>query len=95
VTTAGIDLLALPRGTTLRLGRAALVELTGLRNPCRQIDENIGLGAMAAVLEHAADGSLIRKAGVMAVVLEPGEVRAGDSVRIERRPRDGPPLEPV
>jgi MOSC domain-containing protein YiiM len=50
---------------------------------------------MAAVLEHATDGSLIRKAGVMAVVLEPGEVRAGDSVRIERRPRDGPPLEPV
>jgi hypothetical protein len=95
VTTAGIDLLALPRGTTLRLGRAALVELTGLRNPCRQIDENIGRGAMASVLEHAADGSLIRKAGVMAVVLEPGEVRAGDSVRVEQRPRDGPPLEPV
>src|SRR5690606_19791246 len=51
VTTEGIDLLALPRGTTLRLGRAALVELTGLRNPCRQIDENIGPGAMAAVLD--------------------------------------------
>jgi MOSC domain-containing protein YiiM len=95
VTTAGIDLLALPCGTTLRLGPTALVELTGLRNPCRQIDENIGPGAMAAVLERAADGSLIRKAGVMAVVLEPGEVRPGDSVTVERLPRDGQPLEPV
>jgi len=95
VTTAGIDLLALPRGTTLRLGRDALVELTGLRNPCRQIDENIGPGAMAAVLERAVEGTLIRKAGVMAVVVEGGVVRPGDSVMIERLPAEGLPLEPV
>lgn len=95
VTTQGIDLLALPRGTTLRLGPAALVELTGLRNPCRQIDENVGPGAMAAVLDRAADGALIRKAGVMAVVLKAGDVRPGDGVRVERLPREGPPLEPV
>lgn len=95
VTTAGIDLLSLPRGAILRLGPAALVELTGLRNPYRQIDEHIGSGAMAAVLERAAGGVLIRKAGVMAVVLEGGVVRAGDGVAIERLPRGGPPLEPV
>ena len=92
---SGIDLLALPRGTTLRLGQDALVELTGLRNPCRQIDENIGPGAMAAVLERAVDGTLIRKAGVMAVVVEGGVVRPGDSVMIERLPAEGLPLEPV
>ena len=64
VTTRGIDLLGLPRGTRLRLGEAALLELAGLRNPCRQIDDNIGRGAMAATLEQAPDGSLVRKAGV-------------------------------
>ena len=95
VTTRGIDLLALPRGAKLRLGESALVELTGLRNPCRQIDDNVGQGALGAVLERAADGSLVRKAGVMAVVLEGGEVRAGDSVAVELMPADPVPLEPV
>jgi MOSC domain-containing protein YiiM len=95
VTTKGVDLLALPRGTVLRLGPAARVELTGLRNPCRQIDAHIGPGAMAAVLERTAAGALIRKAGVMAVVLEGGEVRPGDTVTVEWRPREGLPLEPV
>jgi MOSC domain-containing protein YiiM len=95
VTTLGIDLLGLPRGTRLRLGKAALVELTGLRNPCRQIDANIGLGAMAATLETSADGALVRKAGVMAVVLEPGEVRAGDAVSVEFRPEVHEALAPV
>jgi MOSC domain-containing protein YiiM len=95
VTTRGIDLLALPRGTILRLGPAALVELTGLRNPCRQIDENIGPGAMAAVLHSEADGTLVRKAGVMAVVLESGEVTAGDRVTVEFLPAEPLALEPV
>ena len=95
VTTRGIDLLGLPRGARLRLGGTALIELTGLRNPCRQIDSNIGLGAMAATLGHAADGSLIRKAGVMAVVLEGGEVRAGDGITLEGSPEIAEPLGPV
>jgi MOSC domain-containing protein YiiM len=95
VTTQGIDLLALPRGARLRLGEAALVELTGLRNPCRQIDDNVGAGAMAATLERAADGSLVRKAGVMAVVLEGGEVRAGDVIAVQFVPEISAPLEPV
>jgi hypothetical protein len=95
VTTRGIDLLGLPRGTRLRLGASALIELTGLRNPCRQIDANIAPGAMAATLARGADGSLIRKAGVMAVVLEGGEVRAGDGVTAEFVPEAFAPLEPV
>ena len=95
VTTLGIDLLGLPRGTRLRLGDAALVELTGLRNPCRQIDANIGQGALAAVLARAADGALIRKAGVMAIVLEGGEVGAGDPVILEYLPEVREALAPV
>lgn len=73
VTTEGIDLLALPRGTRLRLGERALVELTGLRTPCVQIDRNIGPGAMAATLGRAPDGSLVRKAGVMGIVVQGGK----------------------
>ena len=95
VTTLGIDLLGLSRGARLRLGDAALVELTGLRNPCRQIDDNVGQGALAAVLARAADGSLIRKAGVMAIVLEGGNVRAGDPVTLEHMPEVREALAPV
>ncbi len=95
VTTLDVELLGLPRGTRLRLGEAALVELTGLRNPCRQIDDNIAPGAMAATLERAADCALIRKAGVMAIVLEAGEVRPGDRVAVESVPEVPSPLAPV
>lgn len=95
LTTRGIDLLGLSRGTRLRLGKDALVELTGLRNPCRQIDDNIGKGATAATLDKAEDGSLVRKAGVMAVVLDGGEVQAGDPIEIEFVPPEHLPLEPI
>jgi MOSC domain-containing protein YiiM len=95
VTTRGLDLLALPRGTRLRLGDEALIELTGLRNPCRQIDANIGPGAMAAVLDRAADGALIRKAGVMAIVLSGGDVTAGDRIVVDQVPKSFEPLVPV
>lgn len=95
ITTQGIDLLSLPRGMRLRIGPAAVIEVTGLRNPCRQIDANLGLGAMAATLARAADGALVRKAGVMAVVLESGEVRPGDRIVVESLPRRFAPLEPV
>jgi MOSC domain-containing protein YiiM len=95
VTTRGIDLLGLPRGARLSLGDTALIELTGLRSPCRQIDANIAPGAMAATLDRAPDGSLIRKAGVMAVVLEGGEVKAGDMVAVGPLPAIREPLAPV
>jgi MOSC domain-containing protein YiiM len=95
VTSRGIDLLALSRGTRLRLGNKTLIEITGLRNPCRQIDDNIGKGAMAALLDRVGNGSLVRKAGVMAVVLESGVVNLGDGIRVEWQPAAPIPLEPV
>ena len=94
VTTQGVDLLSLPAGTRLRLGGEAVVEVTGLRNPCTQLD-GIQPGLMEATLERTDDGELVRKAGVMAVVLAGGEVRTGDAIDVELP--DGPrrPLEPV
>ena len=94
VTTRGVDLLGLPTGTRLRLGDEAVVEVTGLRNPCAQL-EGFQPGLMAAVLGRAADGGLIRKAGVMAIVLEGGEVRPGDRVRVELPPLPHSRLRPV
>ena len=79
VTTRGIDLLALPRGAQLRLGAEAVIEITGLRNPCRQI-EAFAPGLLSAVLGRNAEGYLIRKAGVMAVVRAGGMVKAGDAI---------------
>lgn len=94
VTTRGIDLLALPVGTRLRLGAKAVVEITGLRNPCRQLDE-WQPGLMAAVLDRDGAGRLVRKAGIMGVVLCGGDVRADDPIAVELP--DGPhrPLDPV
>jgi MOSC domain-containing protein YiiM len=82
VLTRGVDLLALPRGARLRLGAEAVVEVTGLRNPCAQI-ESFQAGLLAAVLGRAPDGSLIRKAGIMGVVRAGGVVRPGDMVAVE------------
>lgn len=79
VTTRGIDLLALPTGTRLRLGSEAVIEVTGLRNPCSQLNR-FAQGLMEATLDRAADGSLIRKAGVMAIVLTGGQIRPGDPI---------------
>ena len=81
ITTAGIDLLSLPRGTVLRLGASASVEITGLRNPCTQID-GLQQGLMEAVLERSPERGLIRKAGIMSIVISGGEVRAGDSMAV-------------
>jgi MOSC domain-containing protein YiiM len=82
ITTRGIDLLALPTGARLYIGADAVIELTGLRNPCYQLD-TFQAGLMQAVLDRDADGELIRKAGVMSVVLTGGEVRPGDPIRVE------------
>jgi len=82
ITTAGIDLLSLPRGTVLRLGDDASVEITGLRNPCVQIDR-FDSGLLKAVLGRDENGELVRKAGVMGIVLSGGVVRPGDEIRTE------------
>jgi MOSC domain-containing protein YiiM len=94
VTTEGIDLLALPTGTRLHLGLSAVVEITGLRNPCIQLDR-FQQGLMAATLDRAADGSLVRKAGVMSIVIAEGDVRPGDAIRIELPAEPHRPLQPV
>ena len=94
VTTRGIDLLALPTGTRLCLGDHALIEVTGLRNPCYQLDV-IHKGLMAAVLDRDADGRLMRKAGVMAIVLTDGVVRHGDRVAVTLPAEPHRPLEKV
>jgi MOSC domain-containing protein YiiM len=94
VTTRGVDLLDLPAGTRLRLGAAAVVEVTGLRNPCAQLDE-IKAGLMAATLDRDEDGGLVRKVGVMGIVLAGGEVRAGDPIRVELSSEPHRALEPV
>jgi len=82
ITTRGINLLGLPEGTRLRLGETAIVEITGLRNPCAQIDR-FQQGLMQAVLARDEDGNLVRKSGVMGVVLIGGEVCPGDLIGIE------------
>ena len=82
VTTRCVDLLELPAGTRLRLGADAVVEVTGLRNPCKQL-EKIQTGLMAAVLDRDDTGELVRKAGVMAVVVAGGDVFPGDPIAVE------------
>ena len=94
ITTRGIDLLALPRGARLHIGDGAVVGVTGLRDPCRQLND-YQLGLMAAVLGRDEQGNLVRKAGIMGVVLAAGEVQAGDPIRVELLPEQHQRLEPV
>ncbi len=94
VTTRGIDLLGLPTGARLRLGLEAVIEVTGLRNPCRQLDD-FQSGLMAATLGRDAAGRLVRKAGVMAIVIRGGDVTPGDAIALELPAGAPRPLEPV
>ena len=94
VTTRGIDLLGLSQGTRLKFGAEAVIEITGLRNPCHQIN-GLAPGLMQAVLDRAADGSVIRKSGVMAVVVTGGLVAVGDSIQLQSVPLRHTPLVPV
>jgi MOSC domain-containing protein YiiM len=94
ITTRGVDLLDLPTGARLRLGASAVVEVTGLRNPCDQLN-GLQEGLMSAVLTRRDDGELVRRAGVMAIVIEGGDIRPGDAIGIELPPLPHRPLEPV
>lgn len=94
ITTRGIDLLGLPTGTRLRIGEGAVLEVTGLRNPCLQLDQ-FRTGLMAAVLDHDDEGRLIRLAGVMSVVLAGGLIRPGDLITAELPSGPFEPLQPV
>jgi MOSC domain-containing protein YiiM len=94
ITTSGIDLLGLPAGTLLRVGDSAVLRVTGLRNPCRQIDD-FQAGLLKQVIGRDEAGNIVRKAGIMSVVVEGGVVRPGDAIKAELP--DGPhrPLERV
>jgi MOSC domain-containing protein YiiM len=94
VSTRGVDLLGLPTGARLHLGSTAVVEVTGLRNPCAQLDR-IQPGLMAATLGRDENGNLVRKAGIMGVVLAGGDVRPGDPIHVELPPQPHRPLAPV
>lgn len=82
ITTRGVNLLGLPVGARLHLGNEAVIEITGLRNPCYQLDD-FQQGLLKACLDHDEEGNLIRKAGVMGIVLVGGEVFPNDSIRVE------------
>jgi MOSC domain-containing protein YiiM len=94
ITTRGIDLLGLPAGTGLAIGETAVIEITGLRNPCTQIDD-FQSGLLRAVLDHDEHGNLVRKAGVMGIVITGGEVRVGDRIRVSLPAEPFRPLERV
>ncbi|MEV0256652.1 MOSC domain-containing protein [Streptomyces sp. NPDC050732] len=94
ITTRGIDLLGLPTGALLHIGDEAVVEITGLRNPCRQID-GFRAGLMKKVVGRDASGAVRHKAGVMSVVRQGGVVRPGDAVRIVLPEGPHRPLETV
>jgi MOSC domain-containing protein YiiM len=94
ITTSGIDLATLPGSTRLHLGAVAVIELTGLREPCALMDK-FQKGLKAATLDRNVDGGLFYKAGVMAVVLADGDVSPGDAIRIERPAGPSQPLQPV
>lgn len=82
ILTKGIDLIALPEGMRLHIGPSAVVEVTGLRNPCRQLDE-LKRGLMSALIDRRSDGTLSRNAGVMGIVICGGEVRKGDAIALD------------
>ncbi len=94
ISTRGIDLLSLPKGTKMFLGETAMLEIRGLRNPCTQLD-GLQAGLMNAVLDRDEAGNLIRKAGIMGVVLAGGEVKPGDEIRLELPPLPHERLERV
>lgn len=94
ITTRGIDLLGLPTGTRLHIGPTAVVEITGLRNPCDQLN-HFQSGLKEAVLDRDAEGHVIRKAGVMGIVIEGGLVQPGDEIRTLLPSRPHLPLKRV
>lgn len=94
ITTEGVDLLGLPRGALLRIGDDAILEVTGLRNPCAQI-ERFQPGLLAAVLDLGPRAEVIRKSGIMAIALVGGRIHPGDPIEVELPSAPHLPLERV
>ena len=82
ITTRGIDLLGLPRDTVLRIGESAAIQLTGLRNPCKQL-EDFQTGLIRALIDKTPAGEIIRKSGVMSIVITGGPIKADDTIEIQ------------
>ncbi len=82
ITTTGIPLLELPRGTKLHIGENVVLEVTGLRNPCHQLN-GLQEGLLNAVIDRDENGNLIRKAGIMSIVLKGGEIHSGDPIEVK------------
>jgi len=93
ITTRDIDILGLPRGTQLKMGEA-VIEITGLRNPCKYLND-IAPGLMKACLARHEDGTLFPQSGVMGIIISGGEVRAGDTIEIILPPAPHERLTPV
>ena len=91
ITTSGLDLLNLPTGTILKLGKDAVVEVTGLRNPCILMNQ-FRPGLMAAVIERKSAGKVVKKAGIMSIVIAGGIVQPGDTIHVELPPQPWRPL---
>lgn len=94
ITTQGLDLLSLPTDTELQIGEQVRLKITGLRNPCKQLD-NYQMGLTKAVLDRDSEGRLIRKAGIMAIVLQGGDVQPGSPIVVNLPPEPHHPLEKV
>ena len=86
ITTRGVPLLELPVDTKLHIGSHVILQVTGLRNPCSQLDQ-FSSGLMAACLDEDEEGNLVRKSGIMTVALTNGEVRPRDDIRVELPPK--------
>lgn len=93
ITTSGIDLFALPTGTVLRLGDDAMIALTGLRNPCGQI--NGFRQGLLGELRSEVDGETVRRGGVMSVVVHGGDVRPGDPILVSLPPGEPVPMQKI
>jgi len=94
ITTAGIDLLGLSKGTILEIGETVKIEITGLRNPCKQLN-TFQSGLLKAVIDKDEEGNLIRKSGVMSIVLEGGVVNVNDEIAVKVPEGSHIPLEKV
>ena len=94
IATRGIDLLSLPTDTKLHIGESAVIKITGLRNPCAQLNA-FQPGLMSAVFDKDEEGNIVRKAGVMSIVLSSGRVGTGDRISIEFPPKPYKSLERV
>lgn len=80
LTTSGLDVSGALIGERWRIGSDLLLEVTSGRIPCRTFQGHVGEKQwVKRFMAKGAPGAYLR-------VIEPGEIRAGDSVEIIHRP---------